>query len=135
VFERMDHLGIAVHELAPALKTYGETFAMELVHREVIADQGVEVALFEVGDEHIELLAPLAQDTPVGRFLARRGPGIHHVAYRVGDIDATLAELRARDVEMIDSAPRIGIRASRVAFVHPRATGGVLTEIVQAASA
>jgi methylmalonyl-CoA/ethylmalonyl-CoA epimerase len=135
VFERMDHLGIAVDELASALATYRETFAMELLHREVIADQGVEVALLEVGDEHIELLAPLSQDTPVGRFLARRGPGIHHVAYRVGDIDATLAELRARDVEMIDSAPRIGIRASRVAFVHPRATGGVLTEIVQAATA
>jgi methylmalonyl-CoA/ethylmalonyl-CoA epimerase len=134
VFERMDHLGIAVDELAPALVTYRETFAMELVHREVIADQGVEVALLEVGDEHIELLAPLSQDTAVGRFLARRGPGMHHVAYRVGDIDATLAELRARDVEMIDTEPRIGIRASRVAFVHPRATGGVLTEIVQAAS-
>jgi methylmalonyl-CoA/ethylmalonyl-CoA epimerase len=135
VFERMDHLGIAVEGLAPALERYRKTFAMELVHREVIADQGVEVALLEVGDEHIELLAPLAQDTPVGRFLARRGPGMHHIAYRVGDIDATLAELRARDVEMIDTEPRLGIRASRVAFVHPRATGGVLTEIVQAASA
>jgi methylmalonyl-CoA/ethylmalonyl-CoA epimerase len=135
VFECIDHVGIAVTELDAAVQTYGETFGMELVHREVIADQGVEVALLEVGDEHIELLAPLAQDTPVGRFLARRGPGIHHVAYRVGDIDATLAELRARDVEMIDTSPRIGLRASRVAFVHPRATGGVLTEIVQAATA
>ena len=130
----MDHLGIAVDELAPALARYRETFAAELVHREVIAEQGVEVALLEVGGEHIELLAPLAQDTPVGRFLAKRGPGIHHVAYGVRDIDATLAQLLARDVEMIDTTPRIGLRASRVAFVHPRATGGVLTEIVEAAS-
>jgi methylmalonyl-CoA/ethylmalonyl-CoA epimerase len=130
----MDHLGIAVDELAPALARYRETFAMELVHREVIAEQGVEVALLEVGGEHIELLAPLAPDTPVGRFLAKRGPGIHHVAYGVRDIDATLAQLRARDVELIDTTPRIGVRASRVAFVHPRSTGGVLTEIVEAAS-
>ena|SRR3984893_17080894 len=130
----MDHLGIAVDELAPALARYRETFAMELVHREVMAEQGVEVALLEVGGEHIELLAPLAPDTPVGRFLAKRGPGIHHVAYGVRDIDATLAQLRARDVELIDTTPRIGVRASRVAFVHPRSTGGVLTEIVEAAS-
>jgi methylmalonyl-CoA/ethylmalonyl-CoA epimerase len=134
MFERMDHLGIAVDELEAAVTRYRESFDMEVVHREVLADQGVEVALLEVGDEHIELLAPLAKDTPVGRFLAKRGPGIHHVAYGVSDIDATLAALRARDVELIDTAPRAGLRASRVAFVHPRATGGVLTEIVEAAS-
>src|ERR1700730_7783819 len=130
----MDHLGIAVDELAPALARYRETFAMELVHREVMAEQGVEVALLEVGGEHIELLAPLAPDTPVGRFLAKRGPGIHHVAYGVRDIDATLAQLRPRDGQLIDPTPRIDVRPSRVAFVHPRSTGGVLAEIVEAAS-
>jgi methylmalonyl-CoA/ethylmalonyl-CoA epimerase len=129
----MDHVGIAVEELDGALATYGETFGMELVHREVIAEHGIEAALLEVGEQHIELLAPLSADSPVGRFLASRGPGLHHVAYRVGDIDAALAELLSRDVEMIDSAPRTGIRASRIAFIHPNATGGVLTELVEAA--
>jgi methylmalonyl-CoA/ethylmalonyl-CoA epimerase len=129
----VDHVGIAVEELDGALATYGETFGMELVHREVIAEHGIEAALLEVGEQHIELLAPLSADSPVGRFLASRGPGLHHVAYRVGDIDAALAELLSRDVEMIDSAPRTGIRASRIAFIHPNATGGVLTELVEAA--
>jgi methylmalonyl-CoA epimerase len=129
----MDHVGIAVEELDGALATYGETFGMELVHREVIAEHGIEAALLEVGEQHIELLAPLSADSPVGRFLASRGPGLHHVAYRVGDIDVALAELLSRDVEMIDSAPRTGIRASRIAFIHPNATGGVLTELVEAA--
>jgi methylmalonyl-CoA/ethylmalonyl-CoA epimerase len=126
-------VGIAVEELDGALATYGETFGMELVHREVIAEHGIEAALLEVGEQHIELLAPLWADSSVGRFLASRGPGLHHVAYRVGDIDAALAELLSRDVEMIDSAPRPGIRASRIAFIHPNATGGVLTELVEAA--
>ena len=126
-------MGIAVEELDGALATYGETFGMELEHREVIAEHGIEAALLEVGEQHIELLAPLSADSPVGRFLASRGPGLHHVAYRVGDIDAALAELLSRDVEMIDSAPRTGIRASRIAFIHPNATGGVLTELVEAA--
>lgn len=131
----MDHLGIAVEELDGAVARYRESFDMDLVHREVLAEQGVEAALLEHGEERIELLAPLAADTPVGRFLARRGPGIHHVAYSVSDIDATLAALIERDVELIDSAPRAGMLASRVAFVHPRATGGVLTELVEAARA
>jgi len=133
MFDGIDHLGIAVAELEPALATYGERLEMELVHREVIAEQGVEVALFETGESHVELLAPLAPDTPVGRFLASRGPGLHHVAYRVADIDAALAELVRREVELIDERPRSGVRDSRVAFIHPRATGGVLTEIVQSA--
>jgi methylmalonyl-CoA/ethylmalonyl-CoA epimerase len=134
VFDTIDHLGIAVEGLDAAVASYRATFDMALVHREVIAEHGVEVALLEIGDEHVELLAPLSADTPVGRFLARRGPGIHHVAYGVSDIDATLAELKARDVELIDTVPRTGVRSSRVAFVHPRSTGGVLTEIVQEAS-
>ena len=134
MFDGIDHLGIAVAELEGAVATYGERFGMALVHREVIADQGVEVALLETGDGHVELLAPLSADSTVGRFLAARGPGLHHVAYRVDDIDAALAELTRREVELIDARPRIGVRDSRIAFIHPRATGGVLTEIVQSAA-
>jgi methylmalonyl-CoA/ethylmalonyl-CoA epimerase len=134
MFERMDHLGIAVEELDAAVTRYRETFDMELVHREVLAEHGIEAALLEVGDEHVELIASLSEDSSVGRFLAERGPGIHHVAYRVADIDAAFADLLARGVEMIDAAPRPGLRDSRIAFIHPRSTGGVLTEIVEAAS-
>ena len=97
-------------------------------------EHGIEAALLEVGDEHVELLASLSEDSSVGRFLADRGPGMHHVAYRVADIDAAFADLLARGVEMIDAAPRPGLRDSRIAFIHPRSTGGVLTEIVEAAA-
>ena len=131
----MDHLGIAVEGLDAAVARYRESFDMDLLHREVLADDGVETALMVAGEDLIELLAPLRADTPVGRFLACRGPGIHHVAYSVSDIDATLADLAGRDVELIDTAARPGLRDSRVAFVHPRATGGVLTELVEAARA
>jgi len=134
MFDAIDHLGIAVAELDDALATYSERFGMALVHREVLAEQGVEVALLDAGDDgHVELIAPLSPDSGVGRFLASRGPGLHHVAYRVADIDAVLAALVEREVELIDERPRSGIRASRIAFIHPRATGGVLTEIVQSA--
>ncbi len=93
----------------------------------------MEAVLLDVGDCHVELLRPLGPETPVGKFLDRKGPGLHHVAYRVDDIDATLADLREQGIELIDSTPRVGIRNSRVAFVHPRATGSVLTEIVEPA--
>ncbi len=106
---------------------------MPLVHRETVTDQGVEAVLLDVGDGHVELLRPLGPETPVGKFIARKGGGLHHVAYAVGDIEATLAKLAGAGVELIDSEPRIGIRGSRVAFVHPRSTGSVLTEIVQPA--
>jgi len=105
---------------------------MPLVHRETVASQGVEAVLLDVGDSHVELLAPLAPDTPVGKFMAKNGPGLHHVAYGVDDIDATLEGLAAAGLKLIDSEPRIGIRGSRVAFLHPRSTAGVLTEIVEA---
>jgi methylmalonyl-CoA epimerase len=131
MFDAIDHLGIAVAGLEDALETYSGRLGMALVHREVIADQGVEVALLETGESHVELLAPLSADTTVGRFLASRGPGLHHVAYRVADIDAALEELAGREVELIDERPRHGVRDSRIAFIHPRSTGGVLTEIVQ----
>jgi methylmalonyl-CoA epimerase len=98
-----------------------------------VAEQGVEAVLLDVGENHVELLAPLGPDTPVGKFLAKKGPGLHHVAYQVADIDATLDELRAAGLRLIDETPRTGIRSSRVAFLHPSATGGVLTEIVEPA--
>jgi methylmalonyl-CoA/ethylmalonyl-CoA epimerase len=99
-----------------------------------VTEQGVEAVLLDVGENHVELLRPLADDTPVGRFLASRGPGLHHVAYRVDEIEAALARMRERGVRLIDEVPRIGLRGSRVAFVHPSASGGVLTELVEPAN-
>jgi methylmalonyl-CoA epimerase len=125
---------VAVEEIEPALELYRERFRMQLAHREVVEEQGVEAVLLDVGENHVELLAPLGPETPVGKFLARQGPGLHHVAYQVPDIDATLAALRQAGLALIDERPRTGIRGSRVAFMHPRATGGVLTEIVEPAA-
>jgi methylmalonyl-CoA/ethylmalonyl-CoA epimerase len=133
VFARIDHIGVAVEDLDAAIALHESTYGMALAHRETVTEQGVEAVLLDVGENHVELLRPLAQDTPVGRFLASRGPGLHHVAYQVPDIEAALAALKAADVRLIDEAPRIGIRRSRVAFVHPKSSGGVLTEIVQPA--
>jgi len=134
VFSRIDHIGVAVEEIEPALALYRDSLELQVAHREVVQEQGVEAVLLDVGENHVELLAPLAQDTPVGKFLAKQGPGLHHVAYQVSDIDGTLQSLKRAGLRLIDEQPRIGIRGSRVAFVHPRATGGVLTEIVQPAS-
>ena len=130
-FRSIDHIGVAVVDLDAAIAVHRDTYGMPLTHRETIADQGVEAALLDVGDSHVELLAPLGDDTPVGRFLARRGPGLHHVAYRVDDVAAALGELRAAGVRVIDEAPRTGIGGSQVAFLHPSASGGVLTELVR----
>jgi methylmalonyl-CoA epimerase len=135
VFSRIDHIGVAVEAIEPAMTLYRDSFELAVAHREVVEEQGVEAVLLDVGENHVELLAPLAPDTPVGRFLARQGPGLHHVAYQVEDIEAALAACRERGLALIDERPRVGIRDSRVAFVHPRSTGGVLTEIVQPASA
>jgi methylmalonyl-CoA/ethylmalonyl-CoA epimerase len=134
VFSRIDHIGVAVEEIEPALELYRDSFELTLAHREVVEEQGVEAVLLDVGENHVELLAPLGADTPVGRFLAKQGPGLHHVAYQVKDIDATLESLRQAGLQLIDQEPRTGIRGSRVAFMHPRATAGVLTEIVEPAS-
>ena len=131
MFDRIDHIGVAVEEIEPALELYRDRFGFELVHRELVREQGVDAALLDVGESHVELLAPLGPDTPVGRFLASRGPGLHHVAYKVLDIDATLTRLKEAGLALIDERPRAGIRGSRVAFMHPRATAGVLTEIVE----
>jgi methylmalonyl-CoA epimerase len=133
MFGRIDHMGVAVEDLDAAIALYEKTFEMELVHRETVESQGVEAVLLDIGDGHVELLAPLGPDTAVGKFLARGGQGLHHVAYAVDDIDAELPRLAAAGIELIDSAPRVGIRESRVAFLHPRSTGGVLTEIVEPA--
>ena len=134
VFSRIDHIGVAVHEIEPALELYRDSFQLEVAHREVVQEQGVEAVLLDVGENHVELLAPLAPDTPVGKFLAKQGPGLHHVAYQVNDIEATLEALKLAGMQMIDESPRIGIRGSRVAFMHPRATAGVLTELVEPAA-
>ena len=134
MLSRIDHTGIAVEDLDAAIALYETTYGMKVVHREVVEEQGVEAVLLDVGENHVELLAPLSDDTPVGRFLAKRGPGLHHVAYRVEDIVAALDELRAAGVRLIDETPRTGIRNSQVAFLHPAASGAVLTELVQPAT-
>jgi methylmalonyl-CoA epimerase len=134
VFDRIDHVGVAVQDLDASLHLYRDLFELDVAHREIVEEQGVEAVLLDVGENHVELLAPLGADTPVGKFLAKKGPGLHHVAYQVSDIDATLDALKAAGTALIDERPRVGIRESRVAFLHPRATGGVLTEIVQPAA-
>jgi len=133
VFGRIDHVGVAVEDLDAGIALYEKSFEMELVHRETVESQGVEAVLLDVGDGHVELLAPLGPETPVGKYLERKGPGLHHVAYAVEDIDAELQRLAAAGIELIDTDARTGIRGSRVAFLHPRATGAVLTEIVEPA--
>jgi methylmalonyl-CoA/ethylmalonyl-CoA epimerase len=133
VLSTIDHVGVAVHSIDDSLALYRDVLGMPVVHRETVVEQGVDAALLDVGDGHVELLQPLSEETPVGKYLAKRGPGLHHVAYRVADIDAALEALKASGTRLIDEHPRTGIRGSRVAFVHPASTGGVLTEIVQPA--
>ena len=133
MFNRVDHIGVAVEDIDASLELYERDYGMTLVHREVVAEQGVEAVLLDVGENHIELLAPTGPDTPVGKFIAKKGPGMHHVAYQVDDIDATLAALKQAGLRLIDETPRVGIRNSRVAFLHPKTAGGLLTEIVQPA--
>jgi methylmalonyl-CoA epimerase len=127
----LDHVGIAVADLEAAVDEYRRLLGVEPVHRERIADQGVEEVLFAAGSSFIPLLGALGPDTPVGRALTTRGPGIHHIAYRVQDVADALAHLRAEGARLIDEAPRTGSRGTRIAFVHPSAMGGVLVELVQ----
>jgi methylmalonyl-CoA/ethylmalonyl-CoA epimerase len=133
VFGRIDHIGVAVEDLDGAVALYRDRFGMREQHRETVEEQGVDAVLLEIGEGHVELLAPLGPDTAVGRFLERSGPGLHHVAYQTDDIDSALDSVREAGMRLIDEEPRIGIRGSRVAFVHPKSTGGVLTEIVEPA--
>lgn len=132
MFGRIDHVAVAVEDLDEAVGLYAERFGMELQHRETVEDQGVEAVLLGVGESHVELLRPLGPDTGVGKFLERSGPGLHHVAYGTDDIEAALESVRAAGLRLIDEQPRTGIRNSRVAFLHPKSTGGVLTELVEA---
>ena len=124
------HLGVAVADLDEAVDRYQRLFGAELEHRETVSDQGVEAASMRVGEGRIELLASLGPDTPVGRFLAKRGPGMHHVAFEVDDVGAELARLAGDGAELIDEVPRRGAFGLEVAFIHPDATGGVLAELV-----
>ena len=134
MFNRIDHIGVAVEAIEPSLELYRDQFQLIVAHREVVEEQGVEAVLLDVGENHVELIAPLSAETPVGKFLAKNGPGLHHVAYQVEDIDVTLDALKQAGLRLIDEQPRIGIRGSRVAFMHPRGTQGVLTEIVEPAA-
>ncbi len=131
MFGRIDHIGVAVADLDAAIDLHVGVYGLELVHRETVAVQGVEAVMLDVGESHVELVATVGADTPVGRYLAKRGPGLHHVAYRTEDIDAALESLRDAGVRLIDETPRTGIRGYKVAFLHPSASGGVLTELVQ----
>ena len=134
MFDRIDHVGVAVEEIDATLELYRDLFELDVAHREIVQEQGVEAVLLDVGENHVELLAPLGPDTPVGKFIAKRGPGLHHVAYQVTDIDSTLAVLSQAGLRLIDEQPRPGIGSSRVAFLHPKSAGGVLIEIVQPAA-
>jgi methylmalonyl-CoA/ethylmalonyl-CoA epimerase len=129
----IDHIGVAVEDIDATLVLYRDALGMPLVHRETVTEQGVDAALLDIGDGHIELLAPLGPETTIAKFLARHGPGLHHVAYRVASVQDTLNTLAAAGLRLIDEQPRTGIRGSQVAFVHPASTGGVLTEIVEPA--
>jgi methylmalonyl-CoA/ethylmalonyl-CoA epimerase len=124
------HLGVAVESLEEAIATYERLFGATVEHRDSLAEQGVEAVSLLVGDSRVELLEPTGEDTPVGRFLARRGPGMHHVALASSDLERTLRELEAAGAELIDEHPRRGLFGSEVAFVHPGAVHGVLTEVV-----
>ena len=127
----IDHVGIAVDDLEDSVERYRRTLGVEPSHRERVEDQGVEEVLFPAGTSFIQLLGSLGADTPVGSFLATRGPGVHHVAYRVDDVAASLARLRGQGVRLVDEVPRRGSRDTLIAFVHPKGMGGVLIELVQ----
>jgi methylmalonyl-CoA/ethylmalonyl-CoA epimerase len=131
MFGRIDHVGVAVEDIEAAIALYEESFGMELGLRETVEAQGVEAALMNVGESHVELMAPTGPDTPVGKFLAKRGAGLHHVAYAVDDIDAALERIGGSGIELIDAEARAGLGGSRVAFLEPRSTGRVLIEIVE----
>jgi methylmalonyl-CoA epimerase len=131
VLGRIDHIGVAVEDLEAGIELYEKSFGMELGLRETVEEQGVEAALLNVGEGHVELMAATGPDTPVGKFIDKRGAGLHHVAYAVEDIDSTLEQLVANGIELIDAEARAGIGGSRVAFLQPRSTGRVLTEIVE----
>jgi methylmalonyl-CoA/ethylmalonyl-CoA epimerase len=128
---RVHHVGVAVADLDESIGLYRGTFGAELVHRASNEKEGLEAAFLRIGDGEIELMSALREDSPVGRFLAKRGPGLHHIAYGVADLDGALAGARAAGLELIDPEPRMGMHGTRIAFVHPKSVGGVLTELVE----
>ena len=128
---KIHHVGVAVDDLDAAIQLYTTIFGAELTHRASNEKDGLEAAFLRAGDAEVELLKPLREDTPVGKFLAKRGPGLHHIAVAVPDIEQAIADARARGLEMIDAEPRIGLHGTRIAFVHPKSVGGVLTEFVE----
>ncbi|MGH2747363.1 MAG: methylmalonyl-CoA epimerase [Actinomycetota bacterium] len=128
---RLEHVALAVADLDAALSHYREVWGLEVSERERVEDQGVEEAMLPLGESHIQLLAPTGPDTTVGKFIARRGEGLHHIAYEVDDLDAVLAELKAKGVRLIDEAPRRGGRDDMIAFVHPGGNHGLLVELIQ----
>lgn len=131
MFDRVDHVGIAVRDLDAAIALYARLFSTAVAHRETIEEQGVEEALLPVGDSYIQLLRPLAPDTPVGKFIEKRGEGVHHVGYGVSDVAKMLEHLKAEGTSLIDEHPRPGSRGTTIAFLHPKSVGGVLVELVQ----
>lgn len=131
VLTDLDHVGIAVNDLEAAVEHYRRAFGVEPTHRETVEDQGVEEVLFKVGTSYIQLLSATGPDTPVGKFLAKRGEGVHHIGYRVGDIREVLGHLKDLGVPLVDDEPRPGSRGTTVAFAHPKGFGGVLVELVQ----
>jgi methylmalonyl-CoA/ethylmalonyl-CoA epimerase len=133
VFGRIDHIGVAVESIDASIGLYRDAFEMGEQHRETVEEQGVNAVLLEIGEGHIELIEPLSPESGVAKFIERYGEGMHHVAYQTDDIEAALEKVRAAGLRLIDEEPRIGIRGSRVAFLHPKATGGVLTELVEPA--
>jgi methylmalonyl-CoA/ethylmalonyl-CoA epimerase len=132
VLSRIHHVGIAVADLDESIRMYESVFGAETVHRAVNEKEGLEAAFMRTGDGEVELMSALREDSPVGKFLAKRGPGLHHVAFAVDDIEQALAEARAAGVELIDAEPRMGMHGTRIAFLHPKSMGGVLTELVEA---
>ena len=133
LFGRIDHIGVAVSSIEESIGLYRDSFAMAEQHRETVEEQGVKAVLLEVGEGHVELIEPLSPESGVAKFIERNGEGLHHVAYQTDDIDSALEQVREAGLRLIDEEPRVGIRGSRVAFLHPKATGGVLTELVEPA--
>lgn len=129
---RIHHVGVAVTDMDESIRLYTSTFGAELVHRAMSEAEGLEAAFIKTGDGEVELLRATRDESPVGKFIAKRGPGLHHVAYAVPDIERALAEARAAGLDLIDAEPRVGLHGSRIAFLHPKTMGGVLTELVEA---
>ena len=131
MFERVDHVGIAVKDLDASIAFYTTTFGVDFTYRHTVEEQGVEEAMGQIGESWIQLLRPLGPDTPVGKFIESRGEGVHHIGYGVADVHAALADLKEKDIRLIDAHPRPGSRGASIAFIHPKSVGGVLVELVQ----